>query len=164
MSISSIEIRQIQKSDDPKIKEIILNSLEEYGANREGFAAKDPELESLTDFYHKIGGIYFIATEKGELIGGAGIAPLKGDASVWELQKMYLKRSARGKGVGKKLIESCIQNAMSRKLDFLYIETLDSMKEANAMYQKYGFKKIDSPIGNTGHFGCDRYYLLNING
>ncbi|MEZ4938456.1 MAG: GNAT family N-acetyltransferase [Crocinitomicaceae bacterium] len=164
MSISSIEIRQIQKSDDPKIKEIILKSLEEYGANREGFAAKDPELESLSNFYYQIGGIYFIAIEKGEVIGGAGIAPLKGDTYVWELQKMYIRQSARGKGVGKKLIELCIQNAKTRNLSYLYIETLDSMKEANSMYQKYGFKKIDSPIGNTGHFGCDRYYLLNING
>ncbi len=158
-----IRLRPIQKSDDLKVKKIILESLEEYGANREGFAAKDPELESLFNFYQKVGGVYYVSELKDNLVGGAGIAPLAGDDQVWELQKMYVSRGGRGNGVGKLLLKTCIDEAKKRGLKSLYIETLDSMKEANHLYQKFGFERIQKPLGNTGHFGCDRYYLKKLN-
>lgn len=160
---SSINYRSIHSKDIQKIKKIILNSLEEYGANKEGFAAKDPELEDLYAFYSKVNGQYFVAEDKNILAGGAGIAPfMKEDNSIWELQKMYLAPEYRGKGIGKKLMELCISTAKNLGIQKLYIETLDSMVEANKMYQKFGFKEIEKPLGNTGHFGCDKYYLLKL--
>lgn len=163
MRISNVDFRPIQESDDPQVKEIILKSLEEYGANREGFAAKDPELDSLSQFYKNIDGVYFVVEDNKRVLGGAGIAPLKGDSKVWELQKMYLDSDSRGRGLGKLLMTKCIDEARKRKILSLYIETLDSMKEANALYLKFGFVQIEKPLGNTGHFGCDRYYLLEMN-
>jgi putative acetyltransferase len=164
MSVVEINIRQIQKSDNLKVKEIIINSLEEYGANREGFAAKDPELDDLTSFYANKKGFYYVATINKMIVGGAGIAELKGDHSIWELQKMYLSAEVRGKGIGKLLMEKCIETANTNYINQLYIETLDSMKEANKLYLKYGFEEIEQPKGDSGHFGCDKFYILNLNG
>lgn len=160
--MSKINIRSILDSDNQKVKEIIINSLIEYGANREGFAAKDPELDALSVFYTNSGGIYFVAEESDEILGGAGIAPLKGNSEVWELQKMYLAKNSRGKGIGKQLMEKCIQEAKKRNISKLYIETLDSMIEANSMYKKFGFEEVLEPVGDTGHFGCDKYYILKL--
>lgn len=158
----SRSIRFINEKDNLKVKEIILTSLDEYGANKEGFAAKDPELNDLYSFYIRQNGYYLVAEIKNEIVGGAGIAPLVGDINIWELQKMYISKEYRGEGIGRKLIQECIELARNKEIKQLYLETLDSMKEANILYQKFGFKKIDSPLGNTGHFGCDRYYLLNL--
>ena len=33
---------------------------------------------------------------------------------------------------------------------------------ARALYLKVGFRFIDAPMGATGHFGCDRYMLLDL--
>ena len=162
MKNNSIIYRPIEVKDNIDIKDIILRSLTEYGANREGFAAKDPELDDLYSFYSKAKGSYFIAEQNETVIGGSGIAPLEGDPSTWELQKMYLDKSARGLGVGTSLMQMCISSAKKNKVRFLYIETLDSMLEANKMYLKFGFKELDKPKGNTGHFGCDKYYLLDL--
>lgn len=159
-----IKIRPITKLDDLKVKKIILESLEEYGANREGFAAKDPELNALSTFYKEISGFYFVAEMNRQVVGGAGIAPMKGLKDTWELQKMYVSNEARGKGIGKELIQICIETAKKEKVKNLYIETLDSMEEANHLYHKFGFRLVEHPIGNTGHFGCDRYYINELNG
>lgn len=157
-----IDFRPIRRSDNLQVKKIILNSLEEYDANREGFAAKDPEIEFLSEFYDRIGGHYFVAAVNNELVGGAGIAPLKGADNIWELQKMYIDSKARGKGIGKQLLKQCIDKAKELKIESLYIETLNSMKQANHLYQLFGFELIESPLGDSGHFGCDRYYLLKF--
>jgi putative acetyltransferase len=43
-----------------------------------------------------------------------------------------------------------------------YLETIRAMTTARALYQKYGFKKLDAPMGNTGHFGCDAWFTLSL--
>ena len=30
------------------------------------------------------------------------------------------------------------------------------------VYEKFGFKYLDGPMGNTGHYGCDRWMLLDF--
>ena len=157
-------IRSIENSDDKKVKDLIIKTLIEYGANREGFAAKDEEIENLTDFYVSCGGEYFVVLFEDRVVGGAGIAPLKGDTKCWELQKMYLDSEFRGKGLGNQLMEKCLEVSKEKGIEELYLETLDSMKEANFLYQKFGFQKLSNPKGNTGHFGCDSYYLKKIDG
>ena len=37
------------------------------------------------------------------------------------------------------------------------------MVAARNLYEKYGFKKINGPMGNTGHFGCNTFYYLDLN-
>ena len=29
-------------------------------------------------------------------------------------------------------------------------------------YEKFGFQYLDGPMGETGHFGCDRWMLLQL--
>ena len=43
-----------------------------------------------------------------------------------------------------------------------YLETLDHMSHARHLYQRHGFEFIDSPMGNTGHFGCNSWMVKNL--
>ena len=36
------------------------------------------------------------------------------------------------------------------------------MDNAQALYARSGFRQIDKPMGGTGHFSCDRYFLLDL--
>ena len=36
------------------------------------------------------------------------------------------------------------------------------MDSAIALYQKAGFRSIDKPMGDTGHGGCDRYFVKSL--
>ena len=36
------------------------------------------------------------------------------------------------------------------------------MDSAMALYQKAGFRSIDKPMGDTGHGGCDRYFVKSL--
>jgi putative acetyltransferase len=39
---------------------------------------------------------------------------------------------------------------------------MPSMQDAIRIYEKYGFEAIDKPMGNTGHHGCQAFYVRSI--
>jgi putative acetyltransferase len=36
------------------------------------------------------------------------------------------------------------------------------MTQAQKLYQRLGFQPLCAPMGATGHFGCDRWYALEL--
>ena len=82
--------------------------------------------------------------------------------SVCELRKMYFLPALRGHGAGHALMRRCLASARAMGFHRCYIETLDGMDGARALYLKSGFRPIDRPMGSTGHFGCNRFYLRDL--
>ena len=134
----------------------------EYDCVGAGYSIADPELCDLAKAYKLSKSKYWIALEGNIVIAGAGIAPLKGEKSIAELQKMYALPNSRGKGVGKKLMLKCLDFAEKMNFSGIYLETTAQMQRASKLYLGFGFEKIDSPLGKTGHFKCDHYYFLKL--
>ncbi|HZW51992.1 MAG TPA: GNAT family N-acetyltransferase, partial [Rudaea sp.] len=79
-----------------------------------------------------------------------------------ELRKMYFLPELRGRGAGAALIRHCMDTARSLGYAKCYLETLTGMDAAQRLYEKHGFRRIPAACGATGHFSCDRFYLLNL--
>ncbi len=159
----SIQIRPITDQDNPAIASIIREVMPEFGADGPGFAIHDPEVDSMSNSYAKPRSIYFVVALDNTVAGGGGIAPLEeADPSICELRKMYFLPKLRGLGAGSQLIRRCIDAAREYGYRQCYLETLTGMNSAQALYEKTGFKRIDRPMGATGHFGCNRFYLLDF--
>ena len=151
-----IDIRTIQPHDNKAIATIIRESLAEFGANKPGTVYYDETTDHLYELFQRSGSIYYVALRDGSILGGAGIYPSEGlPEGVAELVKMYLKKEARGSGLGRKLIDMCLGYASSAGYHSVYLETMPELKNAVAVYEKFGFQYLDGPMGNTGHFGCD---------
>jgi putative acetyltransferase len=39
---------------------------------------------------------------------------------------------------------------------------MPELKKALQVYEKFGWKFIDKPMGNTGHYGCQLWMLKEI--
>lgn len=156
-----MNIREIKEKDNKIIEEIIRSCLIEFGANREGFAWADPELARLSEAYKSKNTKYFIGEDNEKILGGCGIAPITGIKGICELQKMYLVNEARGTGIAGKLMGAALEFA-KKHYSKCYLETLNSMEAANKFYKKHGFMKLDKPIIETEHFGCDAWYLKKL--
>ena len=151
-----IDIRTIQPQDNKAIATIIRESLAEFGANKPGTVYYDDTTDHLYELFQTSGAIYYVALQDGNILGGAGIYPSDGlPEGVAELVKMYLKKEARGSGLGRKLIEMCLDFASSAGYHSVYLETMPELRKAVAVYEKFGFQYLNGPMGNTGHFGCD---------
>lgn len=156
-------IRAIRTEDDPAVAAIIGMVMPEFGAGGAGFAIHDPEVAHMSQAYRGDGAAYFVVELGGTVMGGAGIAALEGaDDDTCELRKMYFLPPLRGLGAAQALIERCLAFARDHGYTRCYIETLTGMDAAQALYIRNGFRRIDSALGATGHFGCDRYYLLDL--
>ncbi|MDB5193690.1 MAG: GCN5-related N-acetyltransferase [Segetibacter sp.] len=161
--MEQIIIRKIEPKDNKALAIIVRSALAEFGANKPGTVYYDDTTDHLYELFHEPGSIYYVAEQDGQILGGAGIYPSEGlpDATC-ELVKMYLSKEARGKGLGKVLIEKVLEFAKGFGYLQVYIETMPELKKAVTIYEKFGFEFLNGPLGNTGHFGCDVWMLKRL--
>lgn len=160
MTEASIAIRPIRAGDDTAIASIIRTVMPEFGAVGSGFAINDPEVDWMSRAYSQPRCAYFVVEQDGVVVGGAGVAPLTGgDADTCELRKMYFLPQARGRGVGAAMMQRCLQAARDFGFKQCYLETLGGMDAAMKLYERSGFRRIDAPMGDTGHGSCNTFYL-----
>ena len=156
-------IRKISPRDNAAVANIIRSVMPEFGAGGEGFAIHDKEVDDMYSAYSASRAAYFVCEEDGSILGGGGIAQLQGGATdTCELKKMYFLPEARGRGLGRQLLTTCLKAARRTGYRNCYIETFHTMSDAMKLYEQNGFQKIPGPIGSTGHYTCDRFYIVDL--
>ncbi|GLQ96095.1 GNAT family N-acetyltransferase [Dyella mobilis] len=161
--MSDFLIRTIEPRDSAAVATIIRTVMPEFGADGPGFAIHDAEVDDMHAAYSRARSAYFVVERDGKLVGGGGVAPLEGgDAEVCELRKMYFLPEARGIGAGSRMMQICLDAARELGFKRCYLETLTGMDAAQALYRRHGFATLSAPMGGTGHFSCDRFYLLEL--
>lgn len=164
MTSKDFIIREIKPTDNKDVAKIIRSVILEMGAPKVGTAYEDKATDTMFETYQKEKSSYFVLEHNNTIVGGAGIAQLDNyDGNVCELQKMYFLPIARGKGLGSKLITICLEKAKELGFETCYLETLPYMKAAVKLYNKYGFKNLDKPMGNTCHYNCNVWMIKEIN-
>lgn len=157
-----MQIRKLTEKDNQAVKKIIQSSLEELNLNLPGTAYYDPQLEDLAAFYDASPSrAYWVAESDGEILGGCGIAEFDDKQRICELQKLYLKPQARGRGLSKTLMTQAL-NFASGHYDSCYLETMQQMQAANALYQSFDFQLLDAPLEGSEHVLMDCWYIKKL--
>jgi len=158
-----LEIRPIELADVPALLEIIADSRRQYGIDEKGISLLEPADHALYANYQRQRTLYFVALLGGEVVGGAGVAPLAGsDPLTCELQRMYLRADARGRGIGDALLERCLAAARQFLYVRCYLETVTQMQAALEFYGRHGFRDLQAPLGRTGHEHNDRWLVRTL--
>ena len=161
--MNKIIIRTILPQDNFALAKIIRSGLEEFKANKPGTVYFDPTTDNLYDVFLTPKSKYFVVEENGVILGGGGIYPTQNlPADTCELVKLYLSSAARGKGLGKLLIEKCFAAATENGFQKIYLETLPELNIAVPLYEKMGFSYLPAPLGNSGHDGCDIWMIKDL--
>lgn len=159
----NIHIRNIQPSDNLVLSRIVKDTLAEFGANHPGTVYYDSTTDTLYEVFQTPRSHYFVAEINGEVVGGGGIYPTDGlPEDTCELVKMYLLPQARGAGLGRTLIEKCIDKAKELGYKNIYLETMPELRQALKVYEKFGFEYLKAPMGNSGHTGCSLWMLRSL--
>ncbi|MDQ1089268.1 GNAT family N-acetyltransferase [Siphonobacter sp. SORGH_AS_1065] len=155
--------RLIQPSDNKRLAEIIRSGIEEFGVPLEGTAHTDPTTDDLYMLFRKSGSVYWVAEVDGLILGGCGISPTPGlPDGCAELVRFFLSPEARGKGIGKYLMQRCFETAITLGYRQLYLETFPEMSSAVGMYEHMGFYYIPQALGNSGHYSCTIWMLKDL--
>jgi putative acetyltransferase len=156
-------IRTIQPGDDKALATIIRNTLAEFKANKPGTVYFDETTDHLSEVFKAAGSIYFVAELDEEIMGGSGIYPTANlPEGTCELVKLYLSSKARGRGLGKILLQKCITAAKELGYKKIYLETMPELTIAIPMYEKLGFTYLPAAQGSSGHTGCDVWMIKEL--
>lgn len=113
-----------------------------------GHALEGKDLEEISNpklHYDQKGGAAFYAMQDDFCVGIVAVKKLSADK--YEFCKLLVTNQARGKGIGRKLIEACIDFARSEGGKHLYLQSLHQLKPALHLYTQLEFEDCDAPDG-----------------
>jgi DNA-binding MarR family transcriptional regulator/GNAT superfamily N-acetyltransferase len=86
-------------------------------------------------------GYFVLATLGGQPVGCGG---LKCHAGFGEIKRMWTASSARGLGIGRRILAYLEELARKRSLPLLRLETNRTLTEAQALYRSSGFREVSA--------------------
>src|ERR1041385_8149674 len=106
-------------------------------------AADQPDLGSIKEFYQKGNGNFWIAIDKGHVVGTIGLIDI-GHCGV-ALRKMFVHREYRGKekATAQKLMDRVLAWCDDHELKEIYLGTINTMKAAHRFYEKNQFGLVN---------------------
>jgi ribosomal protein S18 acetylase RimI-like enzyme len=144
---TSIRVRDAREEERGAIRELTLAAYAEFAAVMEpsAWAGLDAAVRAALD-----GGAdaeRIVAEEDGRLLGSVMLFPPSSDAyrgavarTAWpELRLLAVAPEARGRGVGRALVDECVRRTRRMGARELGLHTSKSMRVAIRMYERMGF-------------------------
>ncbi|MBC8754532.1 GNAT family N-acetyltransferase [Kordia sp. YSTF-M3] len=103
-------------------------------------------LSQAKEYIIDAGGHIFFAKLNGEVVGT--VALIKMESTVFELSKMAVVPSLRGKKIGQQLLQHCIDFAKEQNFEKLLLYSNRKLENAIYIYRKYGFIEIPIEVNN----------------
>lgn len=97
------------------------------------------DLMAFADHFSGAHGRLFMAFQNGKLVGTAAVTRVNDDEC--ELKKIYVDSTARGMGLGGKLLDLVIHEARARDCRAITIQTRPEMSFAVNLYERRGFQQ-----------------------
>jgi ribosomal protein S18 acetylase RimI-like enzyme len=121
------------------------------------FQGFEAELASLPGKYAPPTGELLLAcAPASEVLGCVAVRPLDGPV-VCEMKRLYVRPATRGLGIGAALVGAIIKSAEELGYAEMKLDTLPSMAEAFALYERFGFMRIPAyyhnPVPGTVYLG-----------
>jgi len=104
------------------------------------FQGFERELTELPGEYSEPEGCILLAFLESAHVGSVALRPLT--SVICEMKRMYVRPAFRGHGIGLALAKEVIIEARKRGYKKMRLDSLPTMKEAQALYRSLGFREI----------------------
>ena len=96
------------------------------------------------------GGVILIVESEGEPVGCCAL--IQRGEGTFEVAKMAVTESQQGKGLGRILLQSCIDRARFLGKRRLFLETNSKLEAAVSLYRKMGFVELPPSAWPTSEY------------
>ncbi|MCO8271973.1 GNAT family N-acetyltransferase [Actinoplanes sp. TRM 88003] len=134
--MQDIKIRQADYAE-PSVRALIVDVFAEL-SERYGGSGDDTPIAD--DDFTPPNGAFFVADDGERLVACAAWRRHGDDA---ELKRMFTARSARGQGLGRRLLAAIEDSARAAGCHRVILETGDRQPEAIALYESAGYVRIE---------------------
>ena len=154
--------REMRESDNAEVAALVRDNLKQFNLDIPGTVYFDEGLDHLSDYYSDDERGYFvIEDDNGSVIGGIGFARFEPIKDTAELQKLYLKDSAKGSGLGYELIDFVEEKMRKAGYKTSYLETHDNLQAAIHIHEKKGYQEIERPK-EVVHSTMNRFFKKEL--
>ena len=157
MKIADIRITEAVWPED---RAPIARLMREYVETLEvdiSFQDFETEYASLPGKYARPEGVILLAWAADEAVGIVAYRPL--ERRICEMKRLYLLPRFRGTGLGRLLVEELVRDPRSHGYRRMVLDTLPSMRPAQAVYGAMGFRPIpayyDNPLPGVIYMAVD---------
>jgi GNAT superfamily N-acetyltransferase len=146
MKIAEIRIAEaVWPEDRAPIARLMREYVEALEADI-SFQDFETEYASLPGKYARPEGVVLLAWAADEAVGIVTYRPL--EHRICEMKRLYLLPRSRGTGLGRLLVEELVRDARSQGFRRMVLDTLPSMRPAQALYSSVGFQPIPAYYDN----------------
>jgi GNAT superfamily N-acetyltransferase len=132
-----IRVRDFRPGDKAAFRRLNEEWITRYFSieEKDGELFDDPEGQIIAK-----GGVILILESNGEPVGCCAL--LNKDTEIFEVAKMAVTSAHQGKGLGRILLQSCIDRARFLGKKRLFLETNSKLEAAVTLYRKLGFVEL----------------------
>src|ERR1700758_208205 len=140
-ALVGVEILQAESdSQIASIRELFLEYAQSLGFSL-CFQSFDQELAGLPGDYAPPDGRLLVMEYEGEVAGCVALHKL--EPGICEMKRLYLRPAFRGKGLGRRLAETILNEARSIGYQSVRLDTVERMmRDAVGLYRALGFREI----------------------
>ena len=135
--MKDFQIKRYEDRYHQEFKEISLEWLYKYDL----YEKADDDLLDNPNKYLKNGGSIFLAHANNEIAGTVCLNPI--DKNTFELLKLGVIDKYKGLGIGRELIQICIDICLEKKIETVTLETSSKLLDAIKLYKKIGFSQVE---------------------
>lgn len=142
-----VQIRRFQPRDGEAVKKLITQIMDgEFQGEKSAFSLDD--LESLEDSYGNPGEAFFVAEDKGQIVGTAGVK--RENDRVALVRRIFVVPEYRNKQIGFRLLNHAIEFCREVGYRELVFKTTSRMAAAIEFVKKQGFEsRAKIPVGGV---------------
>ena len=133
-------------------RSLVADTLREFGFE------PDPEFDRDLDDPAAAYAALWIAVDNGAVVGSVALRQV--DEGAVELKRMYLRPSERGRGLGRRLLDTALDWARSHGVRVVRLDTSERMEAAQRLYEAYGFRRVPGHAPRQGQ--CRLLYELRL--
>jgi molybdenum cofactor guanylyltransferase len=122
---------------------LVSDTLREFGFEPDP-SSLDPDLTDPAGTYDWLR----VAVMDGEVVGSVALRRV--GPGTLQLKRMYLRREQRGRGLGRRLLETALAQARASGSKRIELDTTERMEAARALYEAYGFRHVQGDDPRQG--------------
>ena len=107
-----------------------------------GVVAREDRPEFLSHYFGAGSGVW-LARDGETIVGCIALRPLDHRGTAGEVKRLYVRPSARGRGVAGLLLDALHEYARSAAYTTLYLDTKDDLTDAIRFYRRHGYQPCE---------------------
>jgi len=160
--MAQVVLSRVRNADDAAAAEPLLRDYVNWGRHAlyrdHGIDLDDDAVEAIhssfrdnwTNLFTTVGRFY-LATTAGLPVGLGALKPIRDDVA--ELKRLYLDPSFRGRGVGRMIVTTLLEEARLIGYSTVRLDTMYFMTDARELYLKMGFVDTEPFPGEAAGIG-----------